>query len=68
MAKVRVTMGTAYCGCRPESIEFEVDGTATSSEANEEAEMRALEMACCDGFANYFLSIEVVEDDEDFEE
>ena len=68
MAKVKVTMGTAYCGCPSESYEFVVDGTATSGEANEEAEMRALEMACGGGFANYYLSIEVVEDDEDFEE
>lgn len=68
MAKVRVTMGTAYCGCPSESIEFEVDGSAKSSGAWEEADMRALEAACCGGFANYFLSVEVVEDNEDFEE
>jgi hypothetical protein len=68
MAKVRVTMGTGYCGCRPESIEFEIDGKASDNETWKEVEREALEMACGGCFANYHLSIEVVEDDENFED
>lgn len=67
MAKVRVTMGTGYCGCPSESIDFEIIGKADSKDTWKKAEQEALNLAC-DGFANYYLEIEVVEDDEDFEE
>jgi hypothetical protein len=67
MAKVRVTMGTKYCNCSPESIEFEIDGKANEKQTWEAAGQEALNLAC-DGFVNYYLLIEVVENNENFEE
>lgn len=68
MAKVRITMGTTYCGCRSEEVEFEYDGTEDEFNADHQASTDILNMIFNYEFPHYFMDIDFIEDDEEEEE
>lgn len=68
MLKVKVSMGTTYCGCPTEKIEYEYYGTEKEFNADHQASTDILNMVFNNEFPHYFLDIEteeVPDDDED---
>lgn len=55
MLKVKIRMGTSYCGCPAEEREIEYDGTSEEFENDDAVSTEILNMLSCGDFAHYFL-------------
>lgn len=67
MSKVRVTMGSTYCRCPSEEIEFEYDGTESDFNRDHIVSTDILNMILNGDFEHYFLDIDFIEGDEEEE-
>lgn len=63
MSKVRVTLGTSYCGCSSEEIEFEYNGNEREFNADHRASTEILNMIFNGNFPHYFMDIDFEEDE-----
>ena len=61
MLKVKITMGTSYCGCPSEEIEYEYYGTQKEFDEDHEASTEILNMIFNHDFPHYFLDIDTEE-------
>lgn len=68
MGKVRITMGTTYCGCPSEEIEFEYYGTEEDFNTDHKISTEILNMIFNRDFPHYFLDIDFEEDEEENED
>ena len=64
MSKVRITMGTTYCGCPSEEVEFEYYGTEEEFNADDNVSTEILSMILNRYFSHYFLDIDFIEEEE----
>ena len=67
MSKVRVTIGSTYCGCPSEEIEFEYDGTESEFNRDHIVSTDILNMILNGDFEHYFLDIDFIEGNEEEE-
>ena len=68
MSKVNITMGTTYCGCPSEEIEFEYYGTEEEFNADDNVSTDILNMILNRCFSHYFLDIDFTEEEENDED
>ena len=68
MSKVKITMGTTYCNCPSEEIEFEYYGTEKEFNADHQISTEILNMIFNDDFPHYFMDIDFEETEEEEEE
>lgn len=66
--KVRLTMGTSYCGCPSETVEIDYDGTEEEFDKDDSMSTEILNMIFGGDFPHYFLDIEVDEEEEEDED
>ena len=64
MAKVKITVGTTYCGCPSEEIEFEYDGTEKDFNLDHQISTEILNMIFNYEFPHYFMDIDFEEEEE----
>ena len=65
MSKVRVTMGSTYCECPSEELEFEYDGTESDFNRDHTVSTDILNMILNRDFEHYFLDIDFIEEYEE---
>ena len=65
MLKVKITMGTGYCGCPSETQEIEYDGTEKEFNKDDALSTEILNMIFNGDFSPYFLDIETEEINEE---
>ena len=68
MSKVRITMGTTYCGCPSEEVEFEYYGTEDEFNADDNVSTDILNMILNGYFSHYFLDIDFIEEEDEDED
>ena len=68
MSKVKITIGTTYCNCPSEEIEFEYCGTEKEFNADHQISTEILNMIFNDDFPHYFMDIDFEETEEEEEE
>lgn len=64
MLKVKIRMGTTYCGCPAEEIEYEYDGTEKEFYNDHQESTEILNRIFNGEFGHYFLDIETEEIEE----
>lgn len=64
MSKVKLTMGSYYCGCPSEEIEFEYYGTEEEFNADHQISTEILNMIFNGDFSHYFMDIDFEEEEE----
>ena len=64
MAKVKITVGTTYCGCPSEEIEFDYDGTEKDFNIDHRISTEILNMIFNCEFPHYFMDIDFEEEKE----
>ena len=64
MAKVKITVGTTYCGCPSEEIEFDYDGTEKDFNIDDQISTEILNMILNYEFPHYFMDIDFEEEKE----
>jgi hypothetical protein len=65
MSKVKITIGTTYCGCRHEEIEFEYDGTERDFNHDHQISTEILNMIFNGEFPHYYMNIDFEESEEE---
>ena len=61
MLKVKISMGTTYCGCRSEEVEIEYDGTRKEFDRDDRMSTEILNIILNHEFPHYFLEIDCEE-------
>ena len=65
MTKIRVIMGSTYCGCPSDEFEFEYDGTKHEFEVDTDINTEILNMILNGEFPHYFLDFEFIDEEKD---
>lgn len=68
MLKVKISMGSTYCGCPSEEVEIEYDGTEDEFNKDHYMSTEILNMIFNNEFPHYFMDMECEEFEDDDEE